>query len=188
MNYVKIIGDIGQINNIKNIEMPIDIVVNAANCTLSIGSGVTGALVKSVGGPSKWAKLMTSAKNINNQSQLELKVGQTVYTSTIGQLSKDNVKYIIHALGPIADQQNISLIKTTIFNVLKMSDFLNAKNIVIPAISGGIFAGSDPNWPKQIRQLIIDEINNYMNNQPTKISKIYLISINETDQKLWPII
>jgi uncharacterized membrane protein len=57
---------------------------------------------------------------------------------------------------------------------------------VLPAISGGIFAHSIPLWPKEVRKLIVEEINNYMNNQQTQMQKIYLISSNSKDQNLWP--
>jgi O-acetyl-ADP-ribose deacetylase (regulator of RNase III) len=129
---------------------------------------------------------MKTAKNINEHSQTTLNVGDAVYTTTLGQLKKDDVKFIIHTLGPIPGSQSIKLVKLSIFNTLKLADHLGVKSLVLPAISGGIFAASGPQrWAKNVRQLIIEAINDYINSQPTKIKTIYLISINEKDQRLW---
>lgn len=184
----KVVGDIGEIGKIFK-EMPLQpiAVVNAANANLATGSGVTGALVKSVGGSAKWNHLVSQAKTIDDQPvKLPLKVGNAAYTSVDGQLKLDKISYIIHGLGPVAGSDDISLIKATIYNILKLADHLTIKTIILPAISGGIFALGDPTWATKIRQLIIDEIKNYINNQPTKIQKIYLISYDNKDQALWP--
>ena len=77
----------------------------------------------------------------------------------------------------MAGIDDIRLIKLTIFNILKLADHLNLKTMILPAVSGGIFAGDNKKWATDIRKLIIDEINNYMNNQLTKIKKIYIISM-----------
>jgi O-acetyl-ADP-ribose deacetylase (regulator of RNase III) len=187
----KVIGDIGEIGELfgKNKmypEGPIA-VVNAANSMLSTGAGVTGALVKSVGGAKSWNSLTSAARTFDGQTaQLPIKINTPVYTPTSGQLITDGVKYIIHGLGPVAGIDDISLIKITIFSVLKLADELGVKTLILPAISGGIFAMSDPQWPVRIRKIIVNEIINYMNNQPAQISKIYLISYDDKDQKLWP--
>jgi len=193
---IKIIGDIGQIKDLPLLnpsvsfgdfggKPQIDAVVNAANASLATGGGVTGALVKSVGGATEWNSLMKKAKNSEDKSQLKLKIGEAVYTPTQGQLLTDRVKYIIHTLGPVAGVDDISLVKTSIFNTLKMADHLHVKTLILPAISGGIFASGNPLWSTEVRKLIVEEIKNYMNNQPTQIQTIYLISIDEKDQKLW---
>jgi len=180
-----IIGDIGKIGQITAVRSPLGAVVNAANAHLATGGGVTGALVKSVGGSQPWNKLMKTAKNINDQSQTVLNVGDAVYTSTAGQLKTDKVQFIIHTLGPVAGSDDISLVQLSIFNTLALADHLQIKSLVLPAISGGIFAAGQPGWATQVRQLILEAIDKYMNTQPTKIGKIYIISYDLNDKSLW---
>jgi len=172
-------------NQYEVVAPPLGAVVNAANAHLATGGGVTGALVKSVGGSQPWNKLMKTAKNINDQSQTVLNVGDAVYTSTAGQLKTDKVQFIIHTLGPVAGSDDISLVQLSIFNTLALADHLQIKSLVLPAISGGIFAAGQPGWATQVRQLILEAIDKYMNTQPTKIGKIYIISYDLNDKSLW---
>lgn len=181
-NNVKyIINDIGKING-NNFKKPIA-VVNACNKDLDTGSGITGALVKTMG-DDKWYNLMKSAKYVNDKNiKLPLKTSEVVYTLTDGKLIKNNVKYIIHSLGPIINEDFTNYIvdiENVIINTLKMADYLKIKTLILPAISGGIYAGSKENEIK-VRQLILQTINNYSN----KDLSIYLISYNENDNKLW---
>src|SRR5437868_14864618 len=88
----KIIGDIGRIDQLFSqvkIKSPIA-VVNAANAYLQTGAGVTGALVRAVGGSAEWKQLVAQAKNINDDLvKLPLEIGDAVYTPTQGQLLED---------------------------------------------------------------------------------------------------
>jgi uncharacterized protein (DUF1810 family)/O-acetyl-ADP-ribose deacetylase (regulator of RNase III) len=179
-NVKYIIGNIGEVKNIKLTE-PIA-VVNACNDRLENGGGVTGALVKSIS-IKKWNKLMKTAKYIDETLvNLPLNVSDVVYTLTDGQLKKDNVKYIIHGLGPILsdDKTQLHLIRNTIINILNMSNHLNVKTLILPAISGGIYAGSDE-IGIQVRKLILETINTYK----YKLPDIYLISYSKKDNLLW---
>lgn len=185
LKYIKnvkyIINDIGKING-NDFDQPIA-VVNACNEDLDVGSGITGALVKTMG-DTKWHNLMKTARYINNNKvKLPLKTSEVVYTLTDGKLKKNNIKYIIHALGPIIEGEfdnYIDDIKNVIINILKMAKYLKIKTLILPAISGGIYAGNKENEIK-VRHLILQTINDYHFKDLT----IYLISYNEDDNKLW---
>lgn len=180
-NVKYIINDIGQING-NDFKKSVA-VVNACNEDLDVGSGITGALVKTMG-DNKWHKLMKTAKYINNSNvKLPLKTSDVVYTLTDGKLKQNNVKYIIHALGPIINgdfTDYIDDIKNVIINILKMAKYLKIKTLILPAISGGIYAGNKDNEIK-VRKLILQTINEYYSDH----FNIYLISYSENDNKLW---
>jgi O-acetyl-ADP-ribose deacetylase (regulator of RNase III) len=187
-----IIGDIGHINDLLQGKQRLDpiAVVNAANSHLSTGGGVTGALVRGVGGSLNWNQITQQATYIDGSKpdlKNGLETGDAVWTPTLGLLQKDNVQVIIHTLGPIAGQEPIQLIAKTIDNVMKLADHLKIKTLILPAISGGIFATGHPTWATEIRQLILKSLTHYMITHPkTSIRKVYLISYSQEDQNLWP--
>ncbi len=188
-----IIGDIGHINDLLEGHTRGDCVavVNAANAQLATGGGVTGALVRGVGGSSNWNQLMQKAQYQNGSApnlKKGLKTGEAVWTPTAGLLQKDDVKAIIHTLGPVAGCEPIELITDSISNVLELANHLQIDTLILPAISGGIFASGHPTWPTEIRQLILTSVKAYMKNVPsTSIRNIYLISYDQNDQNLWPV-
>ena len=175
-------GDIASICN-QNTPTPLA-VVNAANSKLSVGGGVTGALVTAVGGATEWHKLISRALNVKGKlAKLPLHVGDVAYTTTDGQLKSNNVDYIIHALGPSSGEP-LGQVVDAVTNVLTMADSLGVKSVVLPAISGGIFVNSDARLGKKIRKLILGAIRSYIKCS-TKIQKVYLISSSPEDLKLW---
>jgi O-acetyl-ADP-ribose deacetylase (regulator of RNase III) len=188
-----VIGDIGHIADLlQNHTLGNSIaVVNAANAQLATGGGVTGALVRGVGGSANWNQLMQKAQYLTGSKpnlKKGLKTGEAVWTSTAGQLLQDNVKTIIHTLGPVAGYEDINLVSDCILNVLKLADHLQIQTLILPAISGGIFASGHPTWPTQIRQLILKDIQTYLKTTPeTSIKNVYLISYDQADRDLWPV-
>ncbi len=185
-----VIGDIGQIGQLLH-GYPSGqtiAVVNATNSEIHTGGGVTGALVRAVGGGSMWNHLRQSATRVDQSLFMDdphLKLGESVWTLTDGQLLYDNVDYMIHGLGPVAGIHDISEINQTIVNVLNLATQLKVETLILPAISGGIFAIGHPTWAKEIRQLILDTIDTYLANTHTTLKQIYLVSYDENDQNLW---
>ncbi len=114
-------GDISEQNT--------DIIVNAANKFLKLGSGVAGA-IRIKGGPT----IQEECDKIG-----EIKVGDAILT-TAGLL---NSKYVIHAVGPVysenSHQKSCELLQNCIFRSIKILQEKKLKSITFPAISTGVF-------------------------------------------------
>jgi len=101
-------------------------IVNAANTSLILGSGVAGAIRK-YGGPSIQAECSALAP---------IKTGEAVITGG-GNLK---AKYVIHAAGPVfggGDEEKKLASATR--NSLKIARGRKIRSIAFPAISTGIF-------------------------------------------------
>jgi O-acetyl-ADP-ribose deacetylase (regulator of RNase III) len=103
-----------------------DAIVNAANASLQLGSGVAGA-IRRRGGPA----IQEECNRIGGTH-----VGGAVIT-TGGNLP---AKHVIHAVGPIhGDDHEDEKLKDATLNSLKLADKNRLKSIAFPAISTGIF-------------------------------------------------
>lgn len=106
-----------------------DVIVNAANERLILGSGVAGAIRKK-GGPS----IQNECDKIGYTP-----VGQIAVTSA-GNL---DARYIFHAVGPIfseyTPERADELLRSTIFESLVELEKRKLHTITFPAISTGIF-------------------------------------------------
>ncbi len=111
-------GDITELNT--------DVIVNAANAQLRLGSGVAGA-IRRKGGP----LIQEECNKIGGTF-----VGGAVIT-TGGELK---VKRVIHAVGPRMGEGNEDeKLKNATLNSLKLMDEHELKRIAFPAISTGVF-------------------------------------------------
>ena len=107
-------------------EQETDVIVNAANSQLILGSGVAGA-IRNKGGPS----IQHECNNIGGTH-----VGGAVIT-TAGNLK---AKHVIHAVGPRMGEGNEDdKLKNATLNSLKLMDKHSLKSITFPAISTGAF-------------------------------------------------
>jgi len=107
-------------------ELKTDVIVNAANAQLRLGSGVAGA-IKHKGGP----LIQEECNKIGGTF-----VGGAVIT-TGGNLK---AKRVIHAVGPRMGEGNEDeKLKNATLNSLKLMDEHELKTIAFPAISTGIF-------------------------------------------------
>ena len=103
-----------------------DVIVNAANAQLILGSGVAGA-IKQKGGP----KIQEECNEIGGTF-----VGGAVITT--GGFLK--AKHVIHAVGPrMGEGKEDSKLTNAVLNSLKLMDEHGLKTIAFPAISTGIF-------------------------------------------------
>ena len=108
-------------------DMEVDVIVNAANAQLRLGSGVAGAIRKK-GGP----KIQEECNQIGGTF-----VGGAVITNG-GDLK---AKQVIHAVGPRMgiDLDEDQKLKNATLNSLKLMDEHGLSSIAFPAISTGIF-------------------------------------------------
>lgn len=116
-------------------EMKVDAIVNAADPYLKEGGGVCGAIFSKAGRE----RLKEACDSLS-----PIKVGEAVITSGFDLKSK----YIIHAVGPIYDENNKERCKQLLFsaytNSLKLAYQNKCKSIAFPLISSGIY-----NYPKR---------------------------------------
>ena len=108
------------------IETDADAIVNAANESLILGSGVAGAILEHGG--------YTIQEECNRLAPI--RTGE-VATTGAGNLPN---KYVIHAVAPcgkVAGWQD--LVKDCICNILKEAEKLEISSVAIPAIGTGVF-------------------------------------------------
>ena len=107
-------------------ELEVDVIVNAANKDLVLGSGVAGAISKK-GGP----EIQKECDQIGGT-----RVGGAVVTSA-GQLK---ARYIIHAVGPRLGEGNEDKnLSEATENSLIVAESKQLRELAFPAISTGIF-------------------------------------------------
>ncbi|MDF2956630.1 MAG: O-acetyl-ADP-ribose deacetylase [Candidatus Alkanophagales archaeon MCA70_species_1] len=107
-------------------ELDTDAIVNAANSSLKMGSGVAGAILRKGG-----YEIQEECDRIGY-----CPVGGAVIT-TGGKLK---AKYVIHAVGPRwGEGDEDEKLKNATLNSLKLADERGLKSIALPAISTGIF-------------------------------------------------
>ena len=112
-------------------EMPVDVLVNAANTFLAHGGGIALA-ISTAGGPT-----------INEESEAwimtygPLVPGVAALTSAGGMPSS----YVAHVAGPIhtAGQENEELLATAVLAALDTATEIEARSVAVPAISAGIY-------------------------------------------------
>jgi len=106
--------------------LDVEAIVNAANKSLILGSGVAGA-IKKFGGPS----IQEECNRIS-----PINVGEAVLTSA-GRLK---AKYVIHAVGPVfGEGEEEKKLAMATLNSLSIASRHKIKNIAFPAISTGIY-------------------------------------------------
>lgn len=109
-------------------EVRADAIVNAANETLQLGSGVAGA-IRRRGGES----IQQECDRLGG-----CPVGQAVPTGA-GKLS---AKWVIHAVGPVwrgGDRGEEMLLASAVRAALKRAEELGARSVALPAISTGVY-------------------------------------------------
>jgi putative ATPase len=117
-------------------EQDTNAIVNAANSSLVLGSGVAGA-IRRKGGPS----IQMECDNIMNERKKILRNGDVVRTNC-GDFKNNNLKYIFHAVGPMyfgGNKGEKDDLANTFDNCFKLSNDEKIESISIPPISSGIF-------------------------------------------------
>ncbi len=118
-----------------------DILVNAANEQLEGGAGVDGA-IHNAAGPELAAYCIKNFPVLGTTAAgvpIRCPVGEVRVTPAFG-LSKQNVKFLIHANGPRGSMPTReNLLASCYQNALAEANRLKASSIAFPAISVGIF-------------------------------------------------
>ncbi len=145
-----VLGDITQ--------HPADAIVNAANNGMRGGGGVDGAIHR-IGGP---AVLQDCIRRFPHG----LSTGDAGWT-TAGELP---AQWVIHTVGPnyAAGQRDRSLLESCYRRVPEVADELDARTVVFPLISAGIYG-----WP---RDDAIDAALETVIGASTGVSEVDLIS------------
>ncbi|CAD8052940.1 unnamed protein product [Paramecium sonneborni] len=162
---VKIIKD----NIVKLVD--VDAIVNAANSQLIPGGGVCGAIFQAAG------------KQLERECQLYIQQHGIVPTSKLAvtsscQLQKNNIKYIIHAVGPkyFESSNPEEELQICVQNILNQSfNSLRLSSVAIPAISSGIY-GFPKGLCAQIFKLVIEE---YQKDTSNNQGQIILCNFDE---------
>jgi O-acetyl-ADP-ribose deacetylase (regulator of RNase III) len=117
-----------------------DVIVNAANKDLYLGSGVAGAIKKKFG-----SLVQQKCNTIMEKEKFQLKNGEVRETDTIGlKLNDENkdIKYIFHAVGPIYKDGKYNErkdLENCFLNSFDLANKLRLESISLPPISSGIF-------------------------------------------------
>lgn len=115
-------------------------IVNAANNKLYLGSGVAGAIKKKFG-----PLVQKKCNEIMNKETNYLKNGEVRETNTDGidlKEENNNLKYILHAVGPIYKNGNFNErkdLENCFINSFILAQKLKLESISLPPISSGIF-------------------------------------------------
>lgn len=117
------------------VDIPADVVVNAANKWLTRGGGVCGAIFNAAGAEELEAACI----------QLPLcPTGEVRVTPAFRMTS---ARHIIHAVGPVwrgGDDRELELLQCCYRNIVQAVNALGAKRVTVPVISSGIY-GYPPN-------------------------------------------
>ena len=111
-------------------KMKVDAIVNAANTDLQMGGGVCGAIFKAAGA----AQLQAACDKL-----APIKTGEAVITPGYNLPAK----FILHAAGPVYNQQNAAqsekLLRSAYMESLRLAVKNNCESIAFPLISSGIY-------------------------------------------------
>ncbi len=148
-----------------------DAIVNAANKTLTSGEGVNGA-IHAAAGP----ELLRECRKMGG-----CRTGEAKMTKGYNLPAK----YVIHTVGPIygkEDGEEDELLADCYLNSLRLAESVNAKTLVFPNISTGIFR-----YPKdEAAELAINTVRNYLKVHPdSSLEKIIFVSYTEPDFKIF---
>lgn len=161
---------LGDITNAKT-----EAIVNAANKDLLAGGGVCGAIFNAAG----INKLQDACDNLNGCSTGEAKI-----TPAFG-LTKNGIKYIIHAVGPdcriVKDEKEQDILLENAYkNSLELANKVGIKSISFPFISSAIYA-----FPKErATKIAIKTVKEFVKNNKN-IKQIDFVLFSQEDYTLF---
>jgi O-acetyl-ADP-ribose deacetylase (regulator of RNase III) len=144
-------------------EVEIDAVVNPANESLQLGSGVAGAILEK-GGESI-------------QNECDRIGGAAVGTAVITGAGELNAKHVIHAVGPrMGEGDEDRKLSSAVRSALALADRHGLKSIAVPAISTGAFG-----FPTdRCARVTLTEIHRYLQGG-TKLERVVVVLFGEED-------
>jgi len=137
-------------------ELEVDVIVNAANESLQLGSGVAGA-IREKGGPS-----------IQEEC---LRIGNTpVGTAVITGAGNLKAQHVIHAVGPRwGEGEEDRKLQAAVRSSLALADRHGLRSIALPAISTGVFG-----FPiDRCARILLTEVYRYLQGG-TKIERVVI--------------
>jgi O-acetyl-ADP-ribose deacetylase (regulator of RNase III) len=142
-------------------DLDVDVIVNAANEHLQLGSGVAGA-IRTKGGPS----IQEECNRIGGTP-----VGTAVMTGA-GHLK---ARQVIHAVGPrMGDGDEDKRLASAVRAALALADRRGMKSIALPAISTGVFG-----FPiERAARVMLTEIQRFLQGG-TKMDRVVLCLFDE---------
>ena len=155
-------GDIAIKTHIGDItELTVDVIVNAANSDLWMGSGVAGA-IKRKGGEEIEREAMSLGP---------IKPGEAVMT-TGGKLQS---QYVIHCAGMTpGGKATFWKVTSSVQNALKIASDHNLRSIAFPAIGAGVGGMSEQESTKSIATGIV-----LYAREPGSVKEITLVGLNK---------
>jgi ADP-ribosylglycohydrolase/O-acetyl-ADP-ribose deacetylase (regulator of RNase III) len=150
-----------------------DAIVNAANSSLLGGGGVDGAIHRAGG-----AEILEDCIKIRNR-QGSCATGQAVITSA-GKLP---AKFVIHTVGPVWNgglKNEAQLLTDCYENSLKLAVENNAKTVVFPNISTGIYG-----YPKQLAAEIAIKVVTDFLTKNEKIETVTFVCFDDENFRIY---
>lgn len=137
-------------------------IVNAANGSLWLGSGVAGA-IRRVGGSKIQEECCKIRKEILKR---DLNNGEVIETG-IGDFKNENLQYIFHAVGPVycdGKRNEENELYNAFMNCFKLADKLKLQSISLPPISSGVFGYPKDECAKVFNKALLDYVENRLLN------------------------
>lgn len=150
-------------------DLEVDCVVNPANSSLVLGSGVAGS-IREKGG----SEIQKECNEIGG-----CPLGEAVITGG----GKLKAKYVIHAVGPRynIDPEPAKYLYAAVSNSLKLADNKQLKSIALPAISTGTFG-----YPvKSAAEIILKAIVDFANSGGSCLKKITVCLFSKNDLSIF---
>lgn len=151
-------------------EVEFDVIVNSANKSLLVGSGLSGAIHRAAG-----KELEIECKEIG-----PLDEGNSTITKGYNLKSKN----IIHTVAPkyyLLQENREELLRKCYYTSMRIADVNNLKNIGYPAIGIGIYK-----WPIELALTIaVEEISRYIRNENNNIENVYFVVRDERLKKAY---
>jgi O-acetyl-ADP-ribose deacetylase (regulator of RNase III) len=136
-------------------DMEVDVIVNAANCSLLGGGGVDGAIHRE-GGPA----ILAECREIRAR-QGGCKTGEAVIT-TAGNLP---ARWVIHTVGPVwtgGRTREEALLASAYRQSLGLAAEHGARTVAFPSISTGVYR-----FPKELAaQIAVREVTSFLADHP----------------------
>ena len=155
-----------------------DAIVNAAGVGFGtmIGSGVTGA-IRMAAGP----ELLKECTELRIKKYPNgIPTGEAIFTKAYNLEKTNNVKIIIHTVGPRYYSGDINLLKNCYINSLRLAEENDCKTIAFPAISTGAFGCPI----EKSAQIVKDVLENYPF-KPEIIEEIILVLFKQEDFNIY---
>jgi|SRR5579875_2194060 O-acetyl-ADP-ribose deacetylase (regulator of RNase III) len=151
-----------------------DVIVNAANASLSGGGGVDGWIHR-IGGPS----IMAQCRIIGG-----CPTGEAVVTGAGDLLAK----YVVHAVAPrySGKPQDAQLLRSAYANALLRAEEVKAKSIAFPSLGTGAYG-----YPiEQAAPIAVDTVRRHLGSGRTSLELVMFVLFTEHDydvyRKLFP--